>query len=133
MGATALKHRDFDVDRPSQTEELSNWILRVRSKKISCRRSRRRNLRMEAVLTYALTKAEVELRTKQTLRFNRWQQVKDRMNIHQTECGNDQDDYTKSNYNGLEGNAWQAPLCSELSSLDSFMSMLKEIKAPLQR
>lgn len=130
MGAT-LKPRDFDVDQPSHTEELSNWILRVRSKKITCRRSRRRNLRMEAVLTYALSKAERELRNKQILRFKRWQQVKDKLTINQGDC-QDGIEFSDLTYNKKE-DVWQAPLCSELSSLDSFMSMLKEIKAPLQR
>ncbi|XP_012266100.2 uncharacterized protein LOC105691881 [Athalia rosae] len=131
MGAT-FKLREFDVDRPSHTEELSNWILRVRSKKVICRRSRKRNLRMEAVLTYALTTAERELRSKQILRFNRWQQVKDKLTVDHKDCTNGED-FSSIGYERLEGNVWKTPLCSELSSLDSFMSMLKEIKVPLQR
>ncbi|XP_046751100.1 uncharacterized protein LOC124414192 [Diprion similis] len=131
MGATR-KPREYDIDQPSHTEELSNWILRVRSKKINCRRNRRRNLRMEAVLTYTLSKAERELRNKQMLRFKRWQQVKDKLTISQRHCQNEEE-FSESSYDEREGNVWEAPLCSELSSLDSFMLMLKEIKAPLQR
>ncbi|XP_008217805.1 uncharacterized protein LOC103318125 [Nasonia vitripennis] len=153
MGAT-VRPREFDADQPSQTEQLANWISRVRSKKILCRRNRRRNLRVEAVLTSVLCKAEHELRNKQMTRIMKWQEMKQRLledicykdgdykdgefrNGFQ-DGGDYQDVSNKVNgYNALytqdQYNVWNGPLCPELSSLDSFMSQLSEIKAPLQR
>jgi hypothetical protein len=152
MGAT-VRPREFDVDQPSQTEQLANWISKVRSKKIMCRRNRKRNLRVEAVLTYVLNKAEYELRNKQTSRIMRWQKMKQRLLEDLGKDGDYRDDEYKDGdfkdgdtyKNGLDStncygvfnqdqyNAWSGPLCPELSSLDSFMSQLSEIKVPLQR
>ncbi|XP_015591002.1 uncharacterized protein LOC107265752 [Cephus cinctus] len=135
MGST-LRPREVDVDQPSQTEQLSNWIGRIRTKKIICKRSRRRDLRMEAVLTYALSKAELELRNKQTLRYIKWQQMKKRMTNDRDFKENDlycHDDLSYSDICKERDNPWQGPLCPELSSLDSFMSKLSKIKIPLQR
>lgn len=134
MVATA-RVREFDIDKPSHTEQLANWISRVRCKKLLCRRNRKRDLRVEAVLTCALFKAEHELRSKQLSRISKWQQFK-RQFLRET-------DYSSCDYyNGMdmknsnsyqEEDPWQGPLCPELSSLDSFMSKLGEIKVPLQR
>lgn len=140
-----IRSREFDGDQPSQTEQLANWISRVRSKKTMCRRNRKRNLRVEAVLTSVLSKAEHELRIKQMSRIMRWQQMKQRLlediAYHDGECKNgdfkDGGLEEASGYGGLytqdQYNAWSDPLCPELNSLDSFMSQLREIKSPLQR
>ncbi|XP_076657383.1 uncharacterized protein LOC143361678 isoform X2 [Halictus rubicundus] len=113
--------REIDIDKPSHTEQLANWISRVRCKKLMCRRNRKRDLRVEAVLTCALFKAEHELRSKQLSRISKWQQFKKQF-LRET-------DYSSCE----EEDPWQGPLCPELSSLDSFMSKLGEIKVPLQR
>lgn len=120
--------RDIDIDRPSHTEQLANWISRVRCKKLTCRRNRKRDLRVEAVLTCALSKAEHELRSKQLSRISKWQQFKKQF-LKDIYYGEDQ----KNSKSFEESNPWQGPLCPELSSLDNFMSKLREIKAPLQR
>ncbi|XP_033328259.1 uncharacterized protein LOC117221414 [Megalopta genalis] len=117
--------REIDFDKPSHTEQLANWISRVRCKKLLCRRNRKRDLRVEAVLTCALSKAEHELRSKQLSRISKWQQFKKQF-LYNGEDPNDPKPYE-------EVNPWQGPLCPELSSLDSFMSKLSEIKVPLQR
>ena len=152
MGAT-VRPREFDADQPSHTEQLSNWISRVRSKKLMCRRNRKRNLRVEAVLTSVLSKAEHELRNKQISRIMRWQQMKQRLfddmaykngGYTDDECKNgdfqngsdclscpDKTSYYSGIYSQNE-NVW-TDVCPELSSLDSFMSQLSEIKIPLQR
>lgn len=152
MGAT-VRPREFDADQPSQTEQLANWISRVRTKKVMCRRSRRRNLRVEAVLTSVLSKAESELRNKQVTRIMRWQQMKQRLledmaykdggyrdgELYKDGdgCLPDKKDCCGRAYNGGEqphsDACWPDVLCPELSSLDSFMSQLGEIKVPLQR
>lgn len=152
MGAT-VRPREFDVDQPSQTEQLANWISKVRSKKIMCRRNRKRNLRVEAVLTYVLSKAEFELRNKQSTRIMRWQKMKQRLfedmdkngDYRNEECkdgdfedgANYKNELDSTNCYGVydqdQYTAWSSPVCPELSSLDSFMSQLSEIKVPLQR
>lgn len=128
--------REIDVDKPSHTEQLANWISRVRCKKLMCRRNRKRDLRVEAVLTCALYKAEHELRDKQLSRITRWQQLKKQFlkDLDYPHC----DFYgTERSENGKPAeeaaNPWEGPLCPELSSLDNFMSKLGEIKVPLQR
>ncbi|XP_046435023.1 uncharacterized protein LOC124186926 [Neodiprion fabricii] len=131
MGATR-KPRGHDIDQGGHTEELSDWIHRARCKKVIFRRSPRRNLRVEAVLAYTISMAERELHHKQMLRLRRWQQIKEKLTITQRHCQNEEEFY-ESGHNEQEENVWEAPLCSALSSLDSFMSMLKAIKAPLQR
>ncbi|XP_015110594.2 uncharacterized protein LOC107036879 [Diachasma alloeum] len=81
MGASyrPLEH----VQRVGTTEQLSDWITQVRSKRIKYLRNRRRNIRVEAVLTYALTQAEQILRTKQIAKITKWQQIKHKM-MHRT-------------------------------------------------
>ncbi|XP_011505316.1 PREDICTED: uncharacterized protein LOC105368102 [Ceratosolen solmsi marchali] len=164
MGAT-VRPREFDADQPSQTEQLANWISRVRSKKIMCRKNRKRNLRIEAVLSSVLYKAEQELRNKQLSRIMRWQQMRQRLiedmgykdgnyktrTYKDSDLKNNLDESIQNKYDGIykddedkvncydqiytqeHYNTWAGQLCPELSSLDSFMSQLSEIKAPFQR
>jgi hypothetical protein len=110
-----------------------------------CRRNRKRNLRVEAVLASVLSKAETELRSKQMTRIMRWQQMKQRLvddisrytakkqNGDYQDGGDCQDGSKADCYDGATCNPWNSPLCPELSSLDSFMSQLSEIKSSLQR
>lgn len=135
MVATS-RPREIDVGYPSQTEQLANWISRVRCKKLMCRRNRKRDLRVEAVLTCALSKAEHELRSKQLSRISKWQQfkrqlLKDPNYSNFIELYSDED--VRNWKSCQENDPWQGPLCPELSSFDNFMSKLGEIKAPLQR
>lgn len=134
MVATS-RPREIEVDQPSHTEQLANWISRVRCKKLMCRRNRRRDLRVEAVLTSALFKAEHELRVKQLSRISRWQQLKKQFlkDLDYATCDYYNGDRMEEERTREENNPWQGPLCPELSSLDSFMLKLGEIKAPLQR
>ncbi|XP_053985608.1 uncharacterized protein LOC128893632 [Hylaeus anthracinus] len=133
MVATS-RPREIDIDKPSHTEQLANWISRVRCKKLMCRRNRKRDLRVEAVLTSALYKAEHELRTKQLTRISKWQQLKKQF---LREAGYSSCDLYNcegiGEFHSYQENPWQSPLCPELSSLDKFMSKLGEIKEPLQR
>ncbi|XP_078036075.1 uncharacterized protein LOC144469537 [Augochlora pura] len=127
--------REIDIDKPSHTEQLANWISRVRCKKLLCRRNRKRDLRVEAVLTCALFKAEYELRSKQLSRISKWRQFKKQFlretNYPNCDFYNDED--MNNSKSCQEEDPWRGPLCAELSSLDSFMSKLSEIKVPLQR
>ena len=127
--------REIDIDKPSHTEQLTNWISRVRCKKIMCRRNRKRDLRVEAVLTYSLFKAEHELRSKQLSRISKWQQFKKQFlkDADYSNCDFYHDADMKHSKAYQPNNPWQGPLCPELSSLDNFMSKLSAIKAPLHR
>lgn len=128
MGATYSPH-DIDHEQPSKTEQLANWISRVRSKKIMRRRNRRRDLRVEAVLTSALFKAEFELRTKQRLRNIKWQELKKELMLDYKQC-NDYTNYLQCQ----EINPWkEQPVCEELTSFNEFMSQLGEIKVAVAR
>ncbi|XP_017876429.1 uncharacterized protein LOC108622837 [Ceratina calcarata] len=133
---TKEKSREVNACKQSHTEQLANWISRVRCKKLMCRRNRKRNLRVEAVLTCALSKAEHELRSKQLSRISKWQQLKKQLLNNPNysnfvELYGDED--VKNWTSHREKDLWQGPLCPELSSLDNFMSQLGEVKVPLQR
>ena len=127
----------FSSDPPSKTEQLSNWISRVRSKKIVRRRSPKRDLRVEAVLTNALFKAEFELRTKQRLRNIKWQELKKELKLDDYYCKRgDGTSYSEEYSNYLrcqDNNQEEEALCEELRSLNDFMSQLSDIKVPIER
>ena len=132
MGAT-YSPREIDPGQPSKTEQLTNWICRVRSKKIMRRQNRKRDLRVEAVLTSSLFKAEFELRTKQRLRNIKWQELKKELMLDykysNSDCSEEYANYLRCE----ENNPWKEPLCDELNSLNEFMSQLSGIKVPIER
>ncbi|GFG28484.1 hypothetical protein Cfor_11375 [Coptotermes formosanus] len=110
----------------SHTDGLTVWITKVRVKKNSFKRRRRKNLRVEAVLTSALVKAEMLLRRKQQQRYQRWQRLKTEL--------------FKANCNMCNGIAvgdrsteWDEKICEDINSLHSFMCLVNEVKSPLKR
>jgi hypothetical protein len=135
MVRTKKRSRKSNADGPSRTEELVNWISSVRRKKSKCRRNRRRNLRIEAMLTHALLKAEDQLRIEQTSIASKRQQLRKKLlkkiNYSNYELGNGGD--MENSGLSQQCNPWNEPLCDELSSLANFMSQLAEVKVPLQR
>ncbi|XP_050486935.1 uncharacterized protein LOC126871767 [Bombus huntii] len=134
MVSTQKRLPKTDPNKPSETERLVTWISRVRNKKLKCRRNRKRDLRIEAVLTCALSKAENDLRIQQLSTASKWQRLKRQClkkgNYSNYELYNGED---TENRRLSQQNPWKKPLCPELSSLDDFMSKLAEIKVPLQR
>ncbi|XP_033227651.1 uncharacterized protein LOC117179716 [Belonocnema kinseyi] len=132
MGAT-YSPREIDPVHPSKTEQLAMWINRVRSKKVMRRRNRKRDLRVEAVLTSALFKAEFELRTKQRLRNIKWQELKKELMLDykygSPNCSEEYSNYLRCH----DHNPWKEPVCEELNSLNEFMTQLSEIKIPIER
>jgi hypothetical protein len=54
-----------------QVQGLENWISKVRVKRNALERCGRENLRLEAILSNALAKAETQLQVKQCQRFQR--------------------------------------------------------------
>lgn len=59
----------------SKTESLSNWVRQVKHKSLNARTKRNRDLRVIAILSNSLTRAESELVTKQRERARRWAQM----------------------------------------------------------
>lgn len=97
-----------------KTSELNDWICRVRVKKLNCKRQKRKNLFIEAVLSNALVKAERLLRAKQQERRLRWEKIKPHLPVNRSSL-------------------WDTRTCEDLHSLDSFMSQLNSVKVPVQR
>lgn len=126
------KKRVCDIDaKPSSTKRLASWIRRIRSKKSRYCRNRRRDLRIEAMLTCALFKAENELRIKQSSKALKLQKLKEKL-LKKENCIN----YERCDDEGTsqQSNPWKEPdLCPELRSLDDFMSKLSEVKVPVRR
>jgi hypothetical protein len=130
MAKSKKRVRDRDA-KPSDTERLVTWIRRVRRKKLRWCRNRRRDLRIQAMLTSTLFKAEDELRIKQSSRALKLQKLKKQLlkkaNYINYERRDDED-------TSQQNNPCKEPeLCPELCSLDDFMSKLSEVKVPLQR
>jgi len=136
MGAT-VRQLNPELGQRSNTEQLFSWITQVRTKKIKYLKSLRRNIRVEAVLGYALSEAQQELRNKQVERINQWQQLQE-LKLKKIEVNNNNsfeimDHRTSEPDENFNNNEWRGDLGPELNSLDNFMSQLGAIKAPLQR
>jgi hypothetical protein len=114
-------------NRPqSQTDGLAVWITKVRVKKNSFKRLRRKNLRVEAVLTSALVKAEMLLRMKQQQRYQRWQRLK-------TELLEDECNACRATSVADRSTEWDEKTCEDINSLHSFMCLVNEVKSTLKR
>lgn len=120
MGVS-LQFRDVGLKK-LQTEELVEWISKVRSKKTAMKRKRRKDLRVEAILSSTLLRAEHELKSKQQERYRRWQRVKVEL------CKN-----LENSRQNATNSDWDYQACDDISSFNSFMSMLKEVKISPQR
>ncbi|PNF39241.1 hypothetical protein B7P43_G17437 [Cryptotermes secundus] len=109
-----------------QTDGLLDWISKVRIKKKSLTRHRRRNLRVEAILTCALMEAEALLRKKQQQRFKRWQHLKTEV------CKADYSNVCSATSKDNVPNQWDEKTREDINSLDRFMCLLGEVKTPIQ-
>ncbi|KAB0804271.1 hypothetical protein PPYR_01241 [Photinus pyralis] len=112
MGVALINNRTVNK------ESINDWISKVKCKKMSLKRQKRKNLFMEAILTHALYKAEIELKSKQQQRLQRWRSIK--ANVTHVDFRNQ-----SSPVHVLD--------CEELYSLNQFMSQLKDIKFPVER
>lgn len=125
MGVAIKGRESGSIQRiKGQTEELLSWISKLRCKKISFKKQRRKDLRIDAVLSCALLRAESDLRLKQRERFTKWQTLKSELFNSDSENLDGSEHYTKS--------PWDDSNCEEINSLNTFMNMLKEFKGPLQ-
>lgn len=102
----------------SKTESLSNWVRQVRSKSLNAKRRRNRDLRVIAILSHSLSRAETELITKQRERARKWAQMQLDLGLRNAE-----EDASKQHKDTING-IWS----SELSGLDSFFKDLDNFK-----
>jgi hypothetical protein len=110
-----------------QGDGLVDWISKVRVKKNSLARRRKKNLRVEAILTSALIEAETLLRVKQQQRFQRWQRMKTEV------CKADGGKVRNGTASDNLSNQWDEKTCEDIDSLNRFMCSVNEVKSPLQR
>lgn len=111
----------------NKTEELNEWIRKVRSKKIVKKRSSHgQDLRVLVMLSQALRSAENDLRKKQEERAQKWAQIKIHLNentiSNSDNCGSLSDEEEQKR---RIDNLWS----SELNGLNTFMKNLHQVKA----
>lgn len=105
----------------NKTEDLSAWIRKVRSKKVTIKRATRgQDLRVLVVLSQALRNAEQNLRLKQEERAQKWARIKSQL----CEPKSLTDEEEAEQKRQIE-NLWS----SELNGLNDFMKSLHQIKA----
>uniref|UniRef100_A0A336KGX5 CSON010233 protein n=1 Tax=Culicoides sonorensis TaxID=179676 RepID=A0A336KGX5_CULSO len=114
----------------NKTEELNDWIRKVRSKKIVKKRaSHGQDLRVLAVLSQALRTAEQDLRKKQEERAQKWAQIK--MHLNNTNNSNNESnhcnlsDEEEAEQKRQIDNLWS----SEFNGLNTFMKNLHQVRA----
>lgn len=114
----------------NKTEELNEWIRKVRSKKIIKKRaSHGQDLRVLVMLSQALRTAEQDLRKKQEERAQKWAQIKMHLNDSNTKNCHDSNNYSNSDNEEEKreiDNLWSS---SELNGLNTFMKNLHQVKA----
>lgn len=112
----------------SKTSDLKNWIRKVKTKKVVCKRRRNADLYIDAVLRHALKMAEHELHAKQQLRKQRWQQMRATVTtpafpsttIPRTDDASTDAKEGRSRFNESQ--------CDAICSLDDFLGQLKLVK-----
>ena len=100
------------------TEELVKLISQFRSKKMFLKRKQKRDLRVEAILSNVLTRAQQELKAKQQQRLRKWLEVKSDLGI--------------SDNLKCDADVWREKELG-LDSLHSFMLQLQEVKTCVSR
>lgn len=105
----------------NKTEELNEWIRKVRSKKIVKKRvSHGQDLRVMAVLTQALRAAEYDLRQKQEERARKWAKIRSHLCNEVAAPSQEEMAAQKKQIDDL----WS----SELNGLNNFMKNLHQVK-----
>lgn len=117
MGYSAQEKSVVDFCE-SKAESLSNWVRKVKCKSINARTKRKRDLRIIAILSNSLSRAESELISKQRERARRWA-------LMQADLGlcNKEEEMAKQHREKID-NLWK----NDLSGLDSFFKELDNVK-----
>lgn len=106
----------------SKTESLSNWVRQVKSKSLNAKTKRKRDLRIIAILSNSLSRAESELISKQRERARRWAQMQADLGL----C-NKEEEVAKQHQKKID-NFWK----NDLSGLDSFFRELDNVKPAIK-
>ncbi|CAF4868689.1 unnamed protein product [Pieris macdunnoughi] len=117
MGYSAQEKHIVDFCE-SKTESLSNWVRKFKSKSLNAKTKRKRDLRMIAVLSNSLSRAENELLSKQRERARKWAQMQADLGITDKE-----EELAKQEREKID-NLWK----NDLSGLDSFFKELDNVK-----
>lgn len=116
---------NYDVKR-SRAFSLFDWIGKVKCKKTEMRRRRRhQDLRVAAILTTALVRAEQEMRLKQQERALKWAQL----NLEISQKSESKSAEEEERHRQEVSEMWN----SELSELDEFINSLSKIKTSVVR
>lgn len=102
----------------SKTESLSNWVRQVKNKSLNAKTKRNRDLRIIAILSNSLIRAESELITKQRERARRWAQMQVDLGL----C-NKEEEIARQQREKIDS-IWK----NDLSGLDSFFKELDRVK-----
>lgn len=102
----------------SKTESLSNWVRQVKSKSLNAKTKRKRDLRIIAILSNSLSRAESELLTKQRERARRWAQMQVDLGL-----SSKHEEMNRQHREKID-NLWK----NDLSGLDSFFKELDNVK-----
>ncbi|KPJ18144.1 hypothetical protein RR48_11992 [Papilio machaon] len=105
----------------SKTESLSNWVSKFKCKSVNAKTKRKRDLRIIAILSNSLLRAENELITKQRERARKWAQMQADLGL----C-NKEEEVARQQQEKID-NIWK----NDLSGLDSFFKELDNVKPVL--
>jgi len=112
--------------RKGRAVSLFDWIGKVKCKKAEMRRRRRnQDLRVAAILTTALIRAEQEMRIKQQERALKWAKLNLELSRDSVLKSVDEEEKHKKEVSEM----WN----SELSELDEFINSLSQIKTSIVR
>ncbi|XP_045776247.1 uncharacterized protein LOC123874793 [Maniola jurtina] len=107
----------------SKTESLSSWVRKVKCKSLNAKTKRKRDLRIIAILSNSLSRAESELLTKQRERARRWAQMQADLGLN-----NKEEEVAKQQRETID-NLWK----NDLSGLDNFFKELDNVKPMLNQ
>jgi hypothetical protein len=108
-----------------QIYHVSDWVINLRDKKKSLRRSRRKNLRVQAILNSTLIEAEALLRVK----LQRHQVLqRTRLEVSKSGCNN----MCNATSTDKLSNQWDEKTCEDVNNLNRFMCVLNEVKNSVQ-
>lgn len=106
----------------SKTRELKTWIHLFKIKKSSLKMEKRQDLRTQAVISSALSRAELELRTRQQIRRQRWEAMR---STWSADCCEKSELRPQRDWTDVEN-------CRDLTSIDSFLEEISNVKMVLQ-
>ncbi|CAD0203863.1 unnamed protein product [Chrysodeixis includens] len=114
MGYSSNEKKSIVDFCESKTESLSNWVRQVKSKSLNAKTKRKRDLRIIAILSNSLSRAESELISKQRERARRWAQMQADLGL----CSKEEE-VARQQQKKID-NFWK----NDLSGLDSFFREL---------